>query len=99
MVAGRAGDFLEPERHIGLGSGIELHIDIDRKGIEALLAETSPVPVSSLESLVDGKAGLFADGTGDRIQALFDFLLCEGNHSEGGTFLLRPARQYSGWRN
>ena len=80
MIAGRAGDFLEPERHVGLGSEIEFHVSMNREGVETLLTETSPVTIRPHKPLVDRKARLFADGAGDRIQASFDFLLGQCNH-------------------
>lgn len=67
MVAGGAGDFLEPERHVGLCPEIEFHIGIDWKRVEALLTETSPISVRSHKPFVDGKARLFADRAGDCI--------------------------------
>lgn len=59
---------------------VELHIGVHRKGVITFLADASPIPVGSHESLIDGEAGLFADGALDRIQASFYFLLGHGDH-------------------
>ncbi len=80
MVASRAGDFLEPQRDIGLRAQIELHVGIDRERIKTFLAETTPVTVCAHEPFVDGKTRLFTDGAGHRAQAPFHFLLGQRNH-------------------
>jgi hypothetical protein len=53
---------------------------MDREGVEAFLADASPITVDSHEPFVDGEAGLFADGALDRVQAPFYFLLSDGDH-------------------
>ena len=88
MIARRAGDFLESQRYIGLGPEVELHVGIDRKRVEALLAEPSPISVRSHESFINGEAGLFADGAGDCVQAPFNFLLRKRYHNEERIFLV-----------
>ena len=80
MIARRAGNLFEPQRYIWLCSKIELHIGIDRKRIEALLADPPPVTVWPHKPFIDGEVGLFAHGALDRIQAPFDFLLRQGDH-------------------
>ena len=80
MVAGRAGNRLQVKRHVRLCPEIKLHIGMDGEGIKALLADASPVTVGSHEPFVNGKAGLFADGAVDRVQAPFYFLLSDGDH-------------------
>lgn len=82
MIACCAGNFLEPERHIRLCPDIKLHIGIDREGVKALLADTSPIAVSSHKPFIDGKTRLFADGAWDCVQPLFHFLLSERNHDQ-----------------
>ncbi len=59
---------------------------MDRKGVEALLADAPPIPVGPHEPFIDPKAGLFADGTLDRVQAPFYFLLSDSDHVGAGTF-------------
>lgn len=70
---------------------------MDRKGVETFLADAPPVTVGSHEPLVDGEAGLFADGTLDRVQASFNFLLSDGDHVDasiaGGEMESQPPRQ------
>ena len=80
MTAGRAGNLLQAKRHVRLCPEIKLHIGMDRERVETFLADASPVTVGSHESFVNGKAGLFADGTLDRVQATFYFLLSDGDH-------------------
>lgn len=80
MVACRAGNLLEPKRHIGLRPQIELHVGIDRERVKAFLADASPVPVRSHKSFIDGEVGLFADGALDRVQPTFYFLLSNSHH-------------------
>jgi hypothetical protein len=82
MVTGRAGNLLQPERHIRLCPQIELHIGVDGKGVIAFLADAPPVTVCSHEPFVDSEAGLFADSAWDRVQATFHLLLGEGDHIE-----------------
>ena len=86
MVARGAGDFLEPEGYIGLCSEIELHVGVDRKRVEALLTEPSPVTIRPHKPFINGETRLFADGAGDRVQTSFDFLLSQRNHDEGCPF-------------
>ena len=80
MVAGRAGNLLQVKRHVRLCPDIKLHIGIDGEGVEAFFADAPPVTVGSHEPFVDGKAGLFADGALDRVQAPFYFLLSDSDH-------------------
>lgn len=80
MIARRAGNLFEPQRHIGLRAKIKLHVGIDRKGVEAFLADAPPVTVWPHKPFIDGEVGLFAYRALDRIQAPFYFLLCQRDH-------------------
>ena len=80
MIAGGAGDLLEPEWHIWLCPQIKLHVGMDWKRIEALLADAPPVSVSSHRAFIDGKARLLTDRAWDRVQPPFHFLLRERDH-------------------
>ena len=53
---------------------------MDRKGVEAFLADAPPVAIGSHKPFVNGKAGLFANGALDRVQAPFYFLLSDRDH-------------------
>jgi hypothetical protein len=81
VVTFGAGNLLESERYVRLGSEIELHVGMDGKRVEALLADAPPVAISSHESFIDAKARLLTDGAWDRVQPPFHFLLCERDHA------------------
>lgn len=80
MITSCAGNLFQTKRNVGLCPQVELHVGIDWKGVVTLFADASPVAVCSHEPFVDSKAGLFADGALDCVQATFDFLLSDGNH-------------------
>lgn len=92
MVAGRAGNLLQAKRHVRLCPEIKLHIGMNREGVEAFLTDTPPVTVCSHEPFVNGKAGLFADGALDCVEAPFYFLLSDGDHRMTNPFSNRPGR-------
>ena len=75
MITRRAGNLFQAKRHVRLCPEIKLHVGMDREGVETLLADGPPVSVWPHKPFIDGEVGLFADGTGDRIQSPLYFLL------------------------
>jgi len=94
VIAGRAGNLLESERHIGLCPKVKFHVGMHRKGVETLLADAPPVTIWPHKSFIDGEVGPFAYGALDRIQSTFYFLLRQGDHMEasiaGGEMKSQP---------
>ena len=94
MITGCAGNLFEAQRYIGLCAKVELHVGIDWKGVEALLADASPVTVWPHKPFINGEVGLFAHGTLNRIQSAFNFLLRDGDHMDvsitGGEMKSQP---------
>jgi len=80
MVAGGAGNFLEPIRHIRLRAEIELHVGVDWKTVEAFLADATPFAIRLHKPLIDPEAGSLADGALHGCQTRFDFLNCQSRH-------------------
>lgn len=72
---------------------------MDREGVKALLADAPPVPVWPHKPLIDGEVGLFADGTGDRVEPPFHFLLSESNHRDQLSFVRHMNAEYNGRGN
>jgi len=62
MVAGGAGNVLEPIRHIWLRAEIEFHIGVDWKTVETFLADTTPFAIRLHKSLIDPEAGSLTNG-------------------------------------
>jgi hypothetical protein len=56
---------------------------MDRKGVEAFLADATPFTIGSHESLIDPKTRLLANGALHRTESAFNFLLSQDDHSRG----------------
>jgi hypothetical protein len=75
MIAGRAGNLSQSKGYIRLCLQIKIHVGVDRKGVEALPADAPPFPVGPHEPFIETEARLFTDGTLNRVEAPFHFLL------------------------
>lgn len=93
MVAGGAGDFLEPVGDVRLRALIEFHVRIHREAVVAAFADAPPFAVRLHESLVDTERTLLADGALDRAEPSFDLLNGWSSH---GWFPVDTCRQYIG---
>lgn len=82
MIARRARNLFQPQRHIRLCAKVKFHVGVYWEGVEAFLADAAPVTIRPHKPFIDGEVGLFAHGALDRIQAPFDFLLGKGDHVE-----------------
>lgn len=82
MIARCTGNLFQSKRHIGLCAKVKLHIGMNREGVEAFLADATPVAVRPHKPFIDGEVGLFTHGALDRIQSLFHFPLRQGNHRD-----------------